>query len=192
LDAGDFGGAGLSNFRGTTGALTFLVGLVQVKTELVLRALRPEYTEEAAAQALLDLYFQASEDMDEADRGRYAFVTLNRFEYFGWVGVVAWSGYQRNWGCGRYTLPMCSYCVVFGRRAELQEAIDNPEKIAVVQEQYPTATVQTALAEYVTKARHELGPPVVKVSRKLKLSKPTHAGVSTLLQICVSSFGVAS
>jgi hypothetical protein len=60
---------------------------------------------------------------------------------------------------------MCSYCVAFGRRAELQEAIDNPEKIAAIQEQYPTATVQAVVAEYVTKARHELGPPVVKVSR---------------------------
>ncbi len=80
----------LVTFEARARALTFSSGLVQVKTELVLRALRPEYTEEAAAQALLDLYFQVSEDMDEADRGRYAFVTLDgRLEFLGWGGALA-------------------------------------------------------------------------------------------------------
>ncbi len=58
--------------RGTGCGPDFLDATVQVKTELVLRALRPEYAEEAGAQALLDLYFQVSDDMDEADRARYA------------------------------------------------------------------------------------------------------------------------
>lgn len=78
---------GLLVSEARAGVPDFLDATAQVKTELVLRALRPEYAEDAGAQALLDLYFQVSDDMDEADRARYAFVVLNG--RYGFPGAMA-------------------------------------------------------------------------------------------------------